>query len=254
MSTVVLKIAFDGTRYCGMQTQLNALSVQQVIEKALEKKTGFRTGIIAAGRTDSGVHARGMIVNFRVDKKWPIPAESITKALNTALPNDVVVYGSQWRDDDIFHARYDANAREYSYSITCIQDPMVRLYSWFPRIPFSKDLLFESAKLFLGEHDFTTFSKINEDTRNHVCTIHECEWRDEHNSHIQLHIKANRFVYGMVRSLVGAMMDIARKKRTMNEVRESLLHKDRIKNSSLAPAHGLVFENAYYPKELNVNF
>ncbi|MBX7155913.1 MAG: tRNA pseudouridine(38-40) synthase TruA [Candidatus Kapaibacterium sp.] len=253
MSTIVLCVAFDGTNYCGMQTQPNGSNIQDELEKAIKEVSGVTTQVVAAGRTDSGVHAQGMVVHVRVED-WRIPQESTRKALNSVLPDDIVITGAQLRDDNVFHARFDAVAREYSYTITTVQNPLTRLYAWYPRIPFDTAILQQSAEVFLGEHDFTTFSKLNADTNNHVCDVTECWWQVVNATTVQLHIKANRFVYGMVRSVVGTMMDVARGKRTNDEVRLALEKKDRVLNSPIAPAHGLVFEKAYYPEALAVNF
>ncbi len=254
MKTVVLLIAFDGTNYSGMQNQKSAPSVQESIEDAVEQAIGYHCHVIAAGRTDAGVHARGMVAHLRVRDDWSIPEEKIRKALNARLPRDIRIRGAQWRDDDLFHARFDAIGREYSYTIMREEDPLRRLSAWQTRYSFDESILFDSATAFVGVHNFTTFSKLNEDVRSYICSVDICQWSIVEPNVYRLRIKANRFVYGMVRSLVGAMMDTARGKRTTDELRSSLAAQNRALSSPLAPACGLVFEQAYYPPELNVAF
>ncbi len=237
-----------------MQNQKSAPSVQEKLEAAFHDTVGYRCHVIAAGRTDAGVHARGMVVHARVRDDWSIEERSIRKAINNRLPRDIRVNGAQLREDDLFHARFDASAREYSYSILTTEQPLLRLYSWQLRYSIQPELLSSCAELFLGVHNFTTFSKHNADVHSYFCTIERCEWERINDTQFVFHIKANRFVYGMVRSLVGAMIDVARSKRSIEDVREALDACDRRRSSPLAPANGLVFEKAYYPPVLHVSF
>ena len=117
MSTIVLKIEYDGTNFGGWQVQKNARTVQDVIEKALEKICGYSLSVTGAGRTDAGVHARGQIAHSRLKFKFPIPERKITQVLNSKLPEDIRIKAASILNFD-FHSRYDAKAREYSYTIT----------------------------------------------------------------------------------------------------------------------------------------
>lgn len=254
MKTVVLRIAFDGTNYSGMQNQRSAPSVQQELERAFRETTGYHCHVIAAGRTDAGVHARGMVVHARVRDDWGIEQKKIAIAINSRLPKDIRVNGAQLRDDDVFHARFDAIGREYSYTLRTREDPLTRLYSWQTRYILDADVLHNSAEVFRGVHNFTTFSKNNEEIHSYICNVITCEWETVNPLTFRLHIRANRFVYGMVRSLVGAMVDAARGKRSIDNLRTSLAACDRRFVSPLAPAEGLIFEAAYYPDELHVDF
>ncbi len=254
MRTVVLRVAFDGTHYNGMQNQRSAPSIQAELERALFETISYETRVVAAGRTDAGVHARGMVAHARVQDSWSVPEESIRKALNTRLPRDIRVTGAQLRMDDLFHARFDAIAREYSYTLMNYEDPLTRLTSWQSRYRFDPELLNKAAAVFPGVHNFTTFSKLNEEVKSYICKVEACEWHSPAPGVFRLRIKANRFVYGMVRSVVGAMMDAARKRRSVENLAESLAAENRALASSLAPARGLVFEQAYYPEDLGVQF
>lgn len=254
MKTVVLQVAFDGTQYSGMQNQRSAPSVQQELERAFHQTIGYHCHVIAAGRTDAGVHARGMVVHARVRDDWAIEEGKIKVAINSRLPKDIRVRGAQLRSDDVFHARFDAIGREYSYTLQTREDPLQRLYAWQTRYVLDRSVLTDSANVFIGAHNFTTFSKNNEEIHSYLCTVSECRWEHVDDITMRLHIRANRFVYGMVRSLVGAMVDAARGKRSIENLRTSLAACDRRLVSPLAPAEGLVFEAAYYPDELGVVF
>ncbi|MCS6999412.1 MAG: tRNA pseudouridine(38-40) synthase TruA [Bacteroidota bacterium] len=254
MPTVVLKVAYDGTEFVGMQRQPNGRTVEQVISEAIEKILGERSSVVAAGRTDAGVHARGMVVHSRLQCAPRVPQQRIANALNSALPEDVRILGVHVRDDDQFHARYDAIRRVYSYTINCCQDPLNRRYEWQVRFPFDPEVLKECSRLFIGTHDFTTFSKQNASQHSYICSVEQCEWQSLGKGRYRLEIAANRFVYGMVRALVGAMVDCARGKRSLQELADALDARDRRLASPLAPPHGLVFEAVEYPPHLGVVF
>ncbi len=254
MKTLVLLIAYDGTDFVGMQRQPNGRTVEEVLCSALEKIYNQPMSIIPAGRTDAGVHARGMVVHTRVANAERIPIERIARALNSQLPPDVRVRGVQLRDDTTFHARYDARCRRYSYTISRCDDPLLRRYQWFVGASIRESLLNECARIFLGTHDFTTFSKLNTSQRSYICTVEHCQWRACGDGRFRLDIAANRFVYGMVRALVGAMVDCARGKRTLEEIADALALCDRQAASAMAPPHGLIFESVEYPEHLGVEF
>jgi tRNA pseudouridine38-40 synthase len=248
--TLLLRVEYDGTNYSGWQIQPNARSVQQELETAWYKLTGVRTSIIGAGRTDAGVHGRGQIAHLRLHEDFKIPEHKITVAFNSRLPKDIRIWAVQLTEREV-QARFDAISREYSYSISTQESVFNRSFCWQVRFPFNAHRLHDAANLFLGVHNFTTFSKINHDTKNYVCSVSVCEWTEfEHGA--QLRIKSDRFVYGMVRSLVGVMMDIARQRRTVEEVRSALERMNRRFISPLAPPQGLVLEKVCYPEEFGV--
>lgn len=254
MKTLVLRLAYDGTDFVGMQRQPHGRTVEGVLTKALERIYGEIATVVPAGRTDAGVHARGMVVHARLDNADRIPVERIPYALNALLPEDVRINGFQLRSDTQFHARYDARLRTYSYYLARCNDPLRRRYEWQVPFPFREEVLEEAAAVFVGTHDFTTFSKCNADLRSYICTVERCIWHPCGEGRFRLEIVANRFVYGMVRCVVGAMLDCARGKRSVVEVTEALHAQDRRRGSPLAPRYGLVFEAVEYPPELGVVF
>ena len=251
MATLILYLQYDGTYYSGWQIQKNALTVQQVVETAIEKVTSKYYSSNASGRTDAGVHARCQVVSVKIGNEFTLPESKITVAINSKLPRDVrVIYAKIY--DGYFNARHDAAQREYEYLLSTVYNPFDRLYVSHIKYPINKDLLFASAELFLGKHDFTTFSKFNPDNKKPVCDVTYCSWEGITQQKFKLTIRANHFLYGMVRSIAGAMIEIARGKRTFDEISAAFEKKDRLYNSALAPPQGLYLNKVYYPEKFGL--
>ena len=240
-----MEIEYDGTNYAGWQRQTNALAVQEVVEKALSAAFNRPLTCIGAGRTDAGVHARGQVAHSILREKSNIPDEKIVVAINSNLPKDISIKRARLVDYK-FHATSDAIAREYSYSIHTRRSVFLRHYSNYYKYDIELDKLHEIAQVFEGEHNFTTFSKLNTETKSYVCNIEFCYWEKIDSTHRIMHIKADRFVYGMVRALVGVMVEYARGKRTKDEIISSLKENDRSKASPLVTPEGLILEKVYY--------
>jgi tRNA pseudouridine38-40 synthase len=250
MQTIALCIEYDGTNYSGWQKQKNAVSVQQKLEESVAAILGTDLPVVGGGRTDTGVHARGQVAHIRLDKTCTIPEENLKRAINSKLPLDIRISGLTILESK-FHARFDAIAREYSYTIALNKTVFNRLYAYHPGYKYNNELLIDSASVFVGEHDFSTFSKNNPDTKSYICNVKICRWTKS-GDYLRLKIKADRFVYGMVRSLTGAMLDIARGKRTTGEVEVALNKADRRLISPIAPPNGLVLEKIYYPAKYKI--
>jgi len=245
---LALLIEYDGTHYAGWQRQPNVRTVQGVVERAVLETFGVPLQIFGSGRTDSGVHARGQVAHLRVEDGHSIPTDKVALALNTHLPADIRIRAAEEVDED-FHARYNANWREYSYTISDEHSVFYERYSWCPKLPYDHALLAASAAVFIGEHDFTTFSKLRAENRSYVCNVMNCHV-DEIESGSLLRIRANRFVYSMVRSIVGTMMDVALSRKSLDEVRSALNAQDRSGCSQLAPPQGLCLTTVHYTNEL----
>lgn len=248
MAKLVILIEYDGTNYSGWQRQINSISIQERVESAVQKVFGEKLSIVAAGRTDAGVHARGQVVHISLKETNKIPIEKIPLALNSYLPMDIRILKSALADDN-FHARYKAIAREYSYTLATNYSVFTRHFASFVKYKLNEKKLFKSAELFLGEHNFSNFSKKNEEIDNYVCNVHRCEWGKIDDNLLRLTIRANRFVYGMVRSIVGAMIDVSRGKRSFESIHYALNNTEIEVISPIAPANGLVLEKVYYPPE-----
>lgn len=248
--TIVFLIEYDGTNYSGWQRQKNSNSIQETIERAIETVSGKKAFVIGAGRTDAGVHAVGQVAHARIDETFPIPERKIVSAINSALPLDIRILDAKVTTEQ-FHSTKDAIAREYSYLVTTENSVFLRNYAFF--FPFEMDLekLNKASKIFVGEYDFSPFAKKNPSTKNYVCCIEKSEWIQISSNLFCFTIKANRFVYGLVRSLVGVILDCMRGRRTIAEVENALRTGRKEFPSPLAKAKGLYLTNVYYPSEKN---
>ena len=251
MKTLVLNIQYDGTGYSGWQIQNNAITLQETLEKAIFVVTGRKYGTIAAGRTDAGVHAKGQVVSVAIDEYFPIPDGRITNAINSKLPHDVRVNHS-FVYNGKFHARFDAIARQYEYYVCTKYNVFNRNHISNIRFKIDFDRLFDSAVYFEKKADFTTFSKHNPDITNPVCDVSICSWEAISENTYKLTIKSDHFLYGMVRSVVGFMFDIARNKKDFRDIFTAFEKVDRKLNSPLAPPQGLYLHKVFYPDEFGV--
>jgi tRNA pseudouridine38-40 synthase len=243
MGNVKLVLEYDGTNYVGWQVQPNGPSVQNELEKALEQILQEPTSTVAAGRTDAGVHARGQVVSFKSTKSVQLPL--LVKGLNAVLPHDIVVLSSDEVPDD-FHARCSARSRTYRYYLALRPTAIKRNYSWYVGgYQLDRKLLNDCAGLIFGERDFTSFCKVDTSADHFRCIVEKSSWT-ETASNLVYEIRANRFLYGMVRALVGTMVDVARGHREFAAFSEILAAKDRTKAGMAAPARGLFLEEITY--------
>jgi tRNA pseudouridine38-40 synthase len=245
---LVFSIQYDGTDYAGWQVQPDAITVQGEIQKVL-KGFGIDEIPTAAGRTDAGVHGRNMTAHVGLTDDFRLPIEKTALILNKKLPKDILIKDARIIEDDDFHSRFSAIARQYSYFVHTKPDVFLHRFSTLYTYPVDFEILKKSAEIFRGEHDFSSFSKINPDIKNMICQMETCYWEELEEGKYRLEIKADHFLYGMVRSLVGAMLDCARGKRSLEGLRKALDSKVRNYNSPLAPPNGLFFEKAFYPKK-----
>jgi tRNA pseudouridine38-40 synthase len=240
----LLVLSYDGTSYHGFQTQKNALTVQELVEKSLEIIYKKKIRVEAAGRTDSGVHARGQIVNFYAP---PLLAPlQLLRALNRLLPADIVVLKTKIVSDD-FHARRDARAKLYSYTIDNgpAADIFRRHFSWHIRVPLETEAMQEGARFLVGKHDFKAFQSSGSTVKTTVRTLFSLKIEREKKMLI-LNFKGDGFLYKMVRSITGTLVDVGRRKMEPQGIRRILESKERQKAGMTAPARGLCLEKVLY--------
>lgn len=244
MKRVKLTIAYDGTNYCGWQIQPNGITIEEVINKALQKLTGEAILVIGASRTDSGVHAMGNVAVF--DTETTIPPERIAMALNQRLPEDIVIVKSEEVALD-FHPRYCDCSKTYEYHIinTRIPIPTKRLTNYFVSYNLNLDHMREAASYLVGEHDFVSFCNVRTDVENTVRTITALDIIENGNE-ITIRITGNGFLYNMVRIIVGTLIRVGRGFYTPEKVKEILEAKDRKAAGVTAPAHGLMLMEINY--------
>lgn len=242
MRTVKLTLEYDGTGFSGWQFQINSRTVQGVLESALRQLLQQDLTVTGAGRTDAGVHARGQVAHFLTDNAMDVG--EVRKGLNALLPADVIVRAVE-EVPAHFHARHSALWRMYRYSVA--QEPIAlgRMYAWFWGQRLDEGLMGHCAQKIIGEHDFQAFSKIDTDVRHFRCTVRMAEW-NRSGGLLTFDIEANRFLYGMVRALVGTMVEIGRRYRPLEDFQRIMDSRDRRQAGMAAPPCGLVLERVLY--------
>lgn len=244
MSTYKLTLEYDGTRYAGWQNQPNQSTVQQAIEQALAQITQIHIPIIAAGRTDAGVHAKGQVISFQSDK--PLSPYEWIRALNGLLPPDISVQQAV-EVPDTFHARYSALGKIYEYRILRAphRSALDRYRLW--HVPQALDLeaMKEAVTYFLGTHDYSSFQNSPTDTKNPICTLKTFTVEQE-DTLIRLQVEANRFLKQMVRSIVGTLGEVGLGKRQPSDIKQILEAVDRRAAGKTAPPQGLYLVKVLY--------
>jgi len=242
-----LKLAYRGTDYAGWQRQPNALAVQQVVEEALADLLGEQLAIVGAGRTDAGVHARGQVAHLRLGREFPL--RGLVHGGNSRLPEDVRILAAD-RMPEGFDARRCAAAKEYRYRLVRapVLSPLDSLQA--VRLPRGVDLepMRAAAEALLGRHDFTAFALAGGSHRDPRRRILRAEWcqRDEI---VVLRLVGDGFLRGMVRSIVGTLLEVGRGRRGPEDVERLLAGRPRAEAGPTAPARGLVMHEVFYPPE-----
>ncbi|TXK52904.1 tRNA pseudouridine(38-40) synthase TruA [Pontibacter qinzhouensis] len=245
-----LEIAYDGTRYHGWQTQPNAHTVQEVLDDCLSKVLRYPISSVGSGRTDTGVHASQQFVHFDVPE--PLEVKQACYRFNRLLPPDIVAK-QLYAVPDAAHARFDAFARTYHYRITLAKDPFQRYHAYYLNCQPNVQHMNEAAAVLLRYHDFTTFSKVKGDTKHYNCNIYEAVWQQEGNE-LLFTIRANRFLRGMVRLVVGTLIDVGKGKRSIAEFEAAVASQNRKNASGAAPAEGLYLAKVEYPQQILTSF
>lgn len=235
--TIKLTIRYDGTAYCGWQSQKNGPSIQAAVQAAVKKLTGRASSVIASGRTDSGVHALAQVASFRTTSK--IPAENIEKALNTILPDDIRIYGAEDMSP-AFNALKSAKSKLYRYTIynRTVTDPFLRRFAAQCYFKVDVRLMRKGARYLVGRHDFTSFRTKDGKEKNAVRTVKYITI-EKKGDLIYIDIEANGFLYNMVRNIVGTLIDVGRGKITAEDVKLILTRRDKRACGPTAAAQGL---------------
>jgi tRNA pseudouridine38-40 synthase len=245
MRNIRLLLEYDGAAYHGWQRQKNALSIQEVVETALAKLTGEAVKLHGSGRTDAGVHALGQVANFHTPGH--IPLKAFYAGLNSLLPKDIAVLNAAEAPED-FHARKSARAKTYEYRILNRRQPspLNRRYAWVVREVLDMAAMAEAAAMLLGEHDFSAFKASGGAPGHAVRVVLAAAWHQEEAGRLRFSITANGFLRGMVRSLVGTMVEIGRGKRPSEDLAGLLQSGDRAAAGPTAPAQGLFLVEVIY--------
>src|SRR5690625_2442157 len=221
-------VSYDGTNFAGFQIQTNGRTVQGEIEKALRMMSkGQLIRLRAAGRTDTGVHARGQVIHF--DYPQALPPDAMQRGLNTLVPEDILLYEPEIVEKD-FHAQYGAIAKTYQYKVLNqkLPDPFQRNFSLHH--PYKMDIssVEKALKIIEGTHDFTSFSSAKTDKENKVRTVYEASVTvNEETNEWLFTFSGNGFLYNMIRIFMGTLLQIADGRRKPEEMKEILEAKDR---------------------------
>ncbi|MBU2951387.1 tRNA pseudouridine(38-40) synthase TruA [Tamlana agarivorans] len=243
-----LELSYNGKPYHGWQNQPNAISVQEVLEKALTTILGEDISIMGAGRTDAGVHASQMFAHF--DSDLVFENSHLLYKLNSYLPIDIAVH-------DIFkvnaeaHTRFNALSRQYLYRITTKKNVFNYESTYFVKKPLDIDKMNAACEILFDYTDFQCFSKSNTDVKTYNCDIMKAEWfyKEE-----ELHfvIKADRFLRNMVRAIVGTMINIGLGKMEVETLHDIIQSKSRCEAGFSVPAHGLYLTHIEYPVDIKL--
>ncbi|MFH1407046.1 MAG: tRNA pseudouridine(38-40) synthase TruA [Candidatus Omnitrophota bacterium] len=260
MRNIKLSIEYDGTNHSGWQVQRKPniksqklktqtknqkfSTIQNEIEKALAKILQEKIRVIASGRTDSGVHAKAQIANFKTHTK--LPAESIKNALNANLPDDIAISGAEDIDTD-FHARFSAKSKLYRYTVLnrSNRSPLAIKYSYFIRAPLNVSAMKQAARVLLGRHDFKSFQATDKIERKSVRTIKKLSLQKK-KDFIYMDVEADGFLYNMVRNIAGTLIDVGRGRIKPDDMKKILAARDRKKAGPAAPAKGLCLLKVNY--------
>lgn len=245
MRNIRLTIQYDGTNYAGWQFQKNAKSIQEVIEGALKKIIGEKVNLVGSGRTDSGVHAKGQVANFKTHSKLPL--ENIQKALNSALPKDIVI--TNIKEAGLkFNSQHDARSKLYRYALSTgdFVDPFLRRFVSRCRYKLEIGAMRNTARHLLGRHDLRSFqTKDDRVEKNTVRTIKHIKI-EKYGKLVYIYIEADGFLYNMARTIAGTLIEVGRGKISADKVKEILLKKDRAFSGPTAPANGLCLLKVKY--------
>jgi tRNA pseudouridine38-40 synthase len=277
MRNIRLLIAYDGTDFHGWQRQSNALTVQECLESAIQRILGEKANVWASGRTDAGVHALKQVANFKTD--CPIPCANLVKALNDALPPTVRVRDAHEVSAQ-FHARYDVRSKTYRYRIlqAPVCSPFLWRFVWHYPFPLERKRMAEAAKLFEGEHDFTSFAAVNapaaEEDRQRLSEHHYAPHRERGKGRppagrkvetetvrrifasrifcrsrtcmLVYEVAGNGFLHHMVRTMVGTLVEVGRGKLEPDDILRILKARDRTTAGPMAPPQGLCLVEVEY--------
>jgi tRNA pseudouridine38-40 synthase len=238
-------LAYDGTRFSGFQRQASGvLTVQGELERALASVTQQEIGILAAGRTDAGVHARGQVVAF--DAAWKHSTEDLWRAVNANLSPDIVLK----KLDDVdggFHPRFDALSRTYHYQFYTapIRDPLGDHTSWYVGPALALDAIQAAADMLVGTHDFATFGQPTQGDVT-VRRMHQARYCIKEDGMYYFIFEANAFLKHMVRSLMGTLVEVGRSRMSLAGFQAALASADRSQAGPTAPPHGLILVDVAY--------
>ncbi len=243
-----LTIAYDGANYAGWQTQKNGIGVQQRIEEAVAKIFPGASQLQSSSRTDTGVHALGMVAHVEIPSaQVKMPTTKIALAINAHLPPEIRVMAAR-RCRDEFEARYNAKGKQYRYFIWVgtAMNPLLRHQAWHIARPLDLKAMRAAAKLFVGRHDFKSLAATrNYEMSSTIRTVTRCDIK-RNGPLLTIIIEGDGFLYKMCRGIAGTLAQVGQGKIPPAEIKNILEKKDRKAAGMTAPAHGLVLWKVFY--------
>jgi tRNA pseudouridine38-40 synthase len=238
------RVEYDGTAYFGFQRQRDDQpTIQGKLETALERLCGQKATVLGAGRTDSGVHAWGQVIAF--DLEWRHDEDTLLRAMNAHLPPDIALQSVEVAAAT-FHPRYAAQQRTYEYVILNgpYRSALRRQRAWQVNWPLDRERMDDAAALLIGTHDFATFGQPPKGD-NTIRHVYQAQWQQREDELI-FTISANAFLYRMVRSLVGTLVEVGSGKWSVTQFQEAFQRAQRNEAGTTAPAHGLFLLSVTY--------
>jgi tRNA pseudouridine38-40 synthase len=241
---IKLTLEYDGTNYCGWQNQPNGRSIQSVLEEAVSTFVGASTRVIGSGRTDAGVHALGQVVNFFGDCNFD--RHRLLRGLNALTPRDITIKEAEIAPD-AFDARRDGRSRIYKYYILnrSTPSPFHLNRAWHVHEPLDIEAMRQAIGCLTGEHDFSSFRAAGCDAAHPIRRVYQTSLERRGDLLIYT-IEATAFLRHMVRNIVGTLVDVGRRARSAESVRELLEARDRTRAGATAPPHGLFLVQVNY--------
>jgi tRNA pseudouridine38-40 synthase len=251
MRTFKLVLQYDGTDYVGWQRQAEGISIQGLLEDALEPIEGKHVTVHGAGRTDAGVHAAGQVASFRLNAS--IEPATLARALNAVLPLDVRVAAADEMPGE-FHARFSATGKIYDYQIVNapFASPFVRRYVWHVIPRLDRAAMADAAAAIVGEHDFSAFQGSGSVVHTTVRAVRTIEWRGSGaaGDPLVMRIEGDGFLRHMVRNIAGTLVEIGLGRWPKEEMRRILASRDRARAGTTAPAAGLTLREVLYSHKI----
>lgn len=257
--TIRLTLAYDGTRYVGWQRQAEGVSIQALVESAIEPIEGHRVVVAGAGRTDAGVHALGQVASCALEH--PIPPDALVRALNSRLPGDVRVLSAR-QADGRFHARYSARSKTYRYRLLNgpLEDPLERAFSWYLSDRLDVASMIDALRRIEGRHDFAPFQASGSSAQTTVRTVlrasasiapHRLGGAVPTGGRLMtFEIEGDGFLRHMVRSIVGTVVEVGRGRKTPGHIDRLLDGGERQQAGPTAPPQGLFLVRVGYDSDL----
>lgn len=244
MQNIKITLSYDGTSYHGFQIQKNEITIQETVQKALSKITGEQIKLTGCGRTDSGVHAVAYTANFHTNSS--IPADKVSFALNSILPDDIICIDS-CSEDDTFHAKNSALRKKYTYKIlnSKTPNPFLRNYAWHYKFPLDIQKMRQASQAFIGTHDFIGFASSGFTVKTTVRTIYSLNvYKD--GDIIVIDVTGNGFLYNMVRIIAGTLVFVGGGKIPPDDMADIIASCDRNRAGITAPPQGLYLSEVMY--------